>query len=81
MITIAKKYFRHSNLHLICALVTLGFTIYSTDKSDPPKVVFSIERTEGLDEAVEAYWNDQLRLNPKEYATNLKHLKTRIYQG
>ena len=81
MITITNKYFRHADLHLICALVTLGFTIDSTDKSDPQRVIFSIKRTEGLDEAVEAYWNDQLRLNPKEYATNLKHLKTRIYQG
>ena len=78
MIIITNKYFRHADLHLICALVTLGFTIDSTDKSDPQRVIFSIKRTEGLDKALKLYWNNELRVSPKDFGNTFKNLKTQI---
>ena len=79
MMTITGKYFRHSDLSLISALVTLGFFIDSIDTTDPQRAVFSIKRTEGLDEAIEAYWNDHLRLNPRKYALVSKGIKSRLF--
>ena len=78
MTAIEEKYFRDSDLILICALVILGFKIDSIDVSNPQRVIFSIKRTEGLDKALKLYWNNELRVSPKDFGNNLKNLKTQI---
>ena len=78
MTTIEEKYFRDSDLNLICALLTLGFKIDSIDVSVPQRVVFSIKRTEELDKVLKLYWNNELRVSPKDFGNNLKNLKTQI---
>lgn len=78
---IENKYFRHTDTNLITSLLTLGFKLASLDKQDPQRVVFSIQREEGLDKAIESYWSDTMRISPLQFANNIKLLKTRIYQG
>jgi len=78
MKTIEEIFFRDSDLILICTLVILGFKIDSVDVSNPQRVIFSIKRTEELDKALKLYWNNDLKVSPKDFGNNLKNLKTQI---
>lgn len=77
-----KQYdtFSTHDLALASALATQGFSIADMERSEySRRVSFIFERTEGLDKAVEDYWSDNLKVNPKTYFDALKHIKTRIY--
>ena len=67
------------DLALAAALVAAGFTVDSIEKASYGKASFVFDRSDDLDTAVNRYWADGLRVNPKAYFDVIKHLKTRIY--
>ncbi|MFA5928557.1 MAG: DUF5659 domain-containing protein [Candidatus Margulisiibacteriota bacterium] len=77
------NYDTYSSTDLGCAtgLVSLGFELFSLDRSTPSRVKFIFQKRNKLEETVEAYWADALAVNPRIYFNNLKNIKSLIYGG
>lgn len=74
--------FRTYDLALASALVSHGFPITGIEKTQyGGRSSFIFNRTDKLDEVIQAYWADKLTVNPKAYFDVLKHIKTRLYSG
>jgi hypothetical protein len=70
------------DMALASALATSGFSIVGIERVDSRgKASFVFNRTNNIDTVIQAYWSDQLKVNPKAYFDALKHLKTRLYSG
>lgn len=78
---ISHEYFATYDIGLASVLLTLNFILESLDKANPRKVQFVFQKPTdaSLDEAIQAYWNKTLRLEPQTLLTNLKLLKNRLY--
>lgn len=70
------------DLALASALVSCGFSITGIEKTQyGGRATFVFNKSNKLDEVIQAYWADQLQVNPKAYFDVLKHIKTRLYSG
>jgi len=70
------------DLALASALVSYGFSISGIEKTQyGGRSSFIFDRNKELEQAIQAYWSDQLQVNPKAYFDVLKHIKTRLYSG
>ena len=74
-----KYFFYTFDLGLAAALVTTNFSLISLDRSNLQKVQFVFRRSDGMDEAVDAYWANRLEVKARTYFDSLKMLKNRIY--
>ena len=74
-----NDYYSTSDLAL-ASYLTLYFPIDSFDKKDPNRVIFYFKRTETFEKLVEAYWRKKVQVNPQDFFTAIKNLKTRLYQ-
>ena len=81
--TIHQTYFYTSDLALAGAISTVKSPPdhITNSNSDSNKKEFAFKREEGLDEAIQAFWNHKLRVDPLDYYTNLRILKNRIREG
>lgn len=74
--------YRTYDLALASALVSHGYSIAEIEKTQySGRSSFIFERTDKLDEIIQAYWADKITVNPKTYFDVLKHIKTRLYSG
>lgn len=73
------KYFETTDLGLATTLVTQGFSLHSLDRNNPHRVRFVFQKENELDEAVRAYWQKELVVEPLTYFNNIKLMKNRIY--
>lgn len=80
-ITQEKDLFKTPDLCLCASLQCYGYQIWAIDRTNPSKVVFSIERDEQLDDLMQQYFTHQLSVDPLYFFGHLKELKTRIYQS
>jgi hypothetical protein len=71
------SHFETSDFPLGITLITLGFPLDYISKSTD-RMGFQFRRENGLDEAVQAFWRDELRVEPKLFYLNQKLLKSRI---
>ena len=62
-------YYQTTDLAL-SAVISLSFPLDSIDKTTPTKAQFIFKRTEGLDELIEGYWKQELKV--ELYADNYK---------
>ena len=76
---VLPQYFATYDIFLSSVLLSLNFTLDRLDRTNPRKVQFIFQKITGLDEAVQAYWDKTLRLEPQTVLTNLKLLKNRLY--
>lgn len=74
-----NKMFLTFDLGLASSLVSLGYELWNLEKSNPKKVQFIFKRAEGIDLAVNDYWQDRLKINARTLFDNQKMLKNRIY--
>jgi len=74
-----NKYFESSDISLAAALITAGYPVSHLDKQEPSKVKFVFSRDDGMDDIIQLYWNNQLKLPLLTFFNNLKMLKNRIY--
>jgi len=63
------------------ALISVGFDLISLDKQNPRKVLFIFERKVGIDERVNDYFSDRLKVSARTLFDNIKMLKNRIYSS
>lgn len=73
------KTFKTSCAYLASTLLSLGYVIEHFDKSNIKKVVFHFKRIDSLDEAIQAYWAKELKIEPQLLFANYKQIKNRIY--
>ncbi len=73
------KYHLTFDLGCAAALISIGYELCKLNKENPRKVQFVFHRTKGLDEAVDEYWADTLKLPARSLFDNTKMLKNRIY--
>ncbi len=67
------------DIGLASALVTLGYTLWDVDKSNPKKSQFIFRRDEHIDKMIKQYWDDKLTLPARSLLDNQKMLKNRLY--
>lgn len=77
--TYINKYFECRDLGLAAALVTASYPIDHLDRHDSSKVKFVFSRDDGMDDVIQLYWANELKLSLLAYFNNLKMLKNRIY--
>lgn len=69
-----------SELSLAAALLTLGFIPTIKDLGHN-KYTFCFSRSSEVEQAINAYWNNSLKLNPKFYWNSVRELKARTQIG
>lgn len=67
------------DLGLASVLITLGYTLWDIDKTNPQKSQFIFSRDEHLDKMVNQYWDNTLTLPARSLLENQKMLKNRLY--
>lgn len=75
-----NEYFESSDLSLVSALASLGYSIEAIDRTNESRAVFFIPRDEFLDEYIQGFWAHSLKVDPRTYFNCLKELKTRLYE-
>ena len=63
------------------ALISVDFRLISLDKENPRKVLFIFKNENGLDDAVNGYFSDKLKVSARTLFDNIKMLKNRIYSN
>lgn len=76
----SNQVYRTSDLTLTTAL-SLSFPIVQIDRTDTRKAVFIFKKSEEMELFVEKYWNSEIRVEPQEFANQMKLIKTRIYSN
>lgn len=73
--------FNTSDFYLASCLVSMGFSVYRLDKTDPERCQFIFKRNSGLDDAIDKYWENKLKINPKIIFDSQRFLKSRIHSN
>jgi hypothetical protein len=74
-----KTYLLTSDLSLSTTLSLLQCPIERIDRTTPRKSIFVFKRTKKLNELVDAYYRDELRISPQAYFNQLRAIKARLY--
>ena len=75
-----KDEFQTTDFGLATTLSALGFSVKDLDKSkDPRRIRFVFEKTNELDEAIQKFWSNDVRIEPKEFCMQQKALKSQLY--
>lgn len=77
----SDQYFYSSDFPLCSVLLCCGFTLDSMDRSDKKRTTFIFQKTKELGQAIEAYWDRQLKVEPLALFESQRYLKSRIYGG
>lgn len=75
----AKDIYTTNDLGISTA-ISLFYPIWGIDKSNPQKAEFLFKREEGLDELIQNYWSNSLKVSPLAYFQQLKVIKSRLYE-
>ena len=75
-----ENYYKTSDLSL-ATTISLNFPIVAIEKDNPHRVVFLFDPTDKLTEFIDSYWKKEVRVEPQQFANQIKNLKTRIYSN
>lgn len=64
---------------LIATLSSLGFPIEAVEQDPQARTIFHIQRSDGLDDAIQRFWRRELRIEPQEFNQHMKLVKARMY--
>ncbi|NMB56547.1 hypothetical protein GYA19_01245 [Candidatus Beckwithbacteria bacterium] len=73
-----EHYYQTSDLSL-STTISLFFPIEDIDRSNPRKAVFIFRNTKELQELVEKYYRNELKISPQTYFNQLRVVKARLY--
>ncbi len=77
----ANEFFTTYDLNLSAVLVASGFQLDSIEKQNHKKALFYFARNAELDKVLQAYWSQQIRMDPFALFNALKFLKNRLYSN
>ena len=75
-----ENYFKTSDLALI-SFISLHLPIESVDRTNPKRTEFVFESSEKLDALVDSFWRRETKVEPVQYFSQIKVIKTRIYSN
>ena len=75
----SNPYFSTSDFPLAVTLLSLGYVVDSIGQGESGRSEFNFDRGNSLDDAVQAFWRGELRVEPKTLFLNHKLLKSRLY--
>ena len=64
----------------LASLLSLSYILDHIDQTNPKRAVFVFQRDDGIDQLVEAYWSDRAQVSPRLYFSQIKYLKSRLYE-
>jgi len=73
-----SKFYRTHDLAAIVT-ITLFMPFDSIDRQNPRRIEFLFRRGEELEEILEKYWRGEIRVEPKQFFSQLKIIKSRLY--
>lgn len=76
-----KKEYRTTDFVLTISLLSLGFKVIKLEKIGSGKITFVFNPSEALSETIDAFWQDELSINPKTFFNCQKELKARMYSS
>lgn len=76
-----KENFSIADLGCTAALIGVGFELVSLDKQNPRKVLFVFKRKIGIDEVVNNYFLNRLKVDARNFFDTIKMLKNLIYSN
>ena len=68
------------SLHVAAALAAAGFRLSAVEGAPPHRARFVFRREEGIEQAIEDFWSDGLRLPARQVLLALKTCKDRLYE-
>ncbi len=71
--------FSISDFPLAVTLLALGYPLDCLDRTDVNRIKFCFKHSSDLDEAVQAYWRNELRIEPRLFHMHQKLLKSQMY--
>lgn len=74
----SNDYYSTSDLALTTA-ISLYHPLETVDRTNPQKAQFIFKRDESLNQLIETYWKQELRIEPQTYFNQLKVIKSRLY--
>jgi len=63
----------------LATTISLQFPIQDIDRSNPRKAVFVFLRSPELEELVEDYFRNELKISPQTFFNQLRDIKSRLY--
>jgi len=75
-----NDYYETSDLAL-SAFLSLFFPIDSLDRTNPGKTLFLFVRSPELEKLIEAFWKRKVQVNPQDYFSAIKNIKSRLYEN
>jgi hypothetical protein len=63
----------------LATTISLQFPIQDIDRSNPRKAVFVFLRSPELEELVEGYFRNALKISPQTFFNQLRDIKSRLY--
>mgnify|MGYP001567094675 CR=1 FL=1 len=63
----------------LATTISLWYPIESIDRNTPTKAQFQFKRDDKLDQLIESYWKQELRIEPQAFFGQLKIIKSRLY--
>ena len=76
-----NKRYTLSDLGGTASLLCMGFQLRDIDKTDPKRVLFIFDLCTELEETVNAYFANTLKVPARSLVDNMKMLKNRIYDN
>ncbi len=73
-----NDYYSTSDLALATA-ISLYHPLETVDRTNPAKAQFLFKRDAGLNQLIENFWKQELRIEPQAYFNQLKIIKSRLY--
>ena len=74
-----QDFFRTSDFCL-AATLAVWLPLASVDRSNPRRTAFIFERSAELDELLEAFHKRDLRVEPQEFYSAVRLVKSRLYE-
>ena len=63
----------------LATTISLQFPIQDIDRSNPRKAVFVFLRSTELENLVEGYFRNELKISPQTFFNQLRDIKSRLY--
>jgi len=63
----------------ICSYLSMNFDLIRLVRIEGNRYKFVFERTAALEQAIEAYYNNTVKVSPFDYFNSIRSLKSRIY--
>jgi hypothetical protein len=76
-----NEQYKTTDIGSAVALVSLGYSLVSLDKSNPHRALFVFDDSSSLQTSLKSYWSGTLSVDAKAFFENHKWLKSRIYNG